>query len=164
MRGLVNDDEFADVTFLIDGERIFAHRAILAQRCEHFAAMFRSGMRESVERTITIPNMSKSVFLLLLEYLYTDAVKIDVESAIDLYITADLYRLERLRDMCSTVVRRNLSAENAGPLLQTASDAHCQVLKDACMNYIVENFDVVSKSDGIKEVSHHLLLEILAHR
>jgi hypothetical protein len=62
------------------------------------------------------------------------------------------------------VVRRNLSAENAGPLLQSASDAHCQVLKEACMNYIVENFDLVSKSDGIKEVSHQLLLEILDHR
>jgi RCC1 and BTB domain-containing protein len=164
MRGLVNDDEFADVAFLIEGQTVYAHRAILAQRCEHFAAMFRSGMRESVERTITIPNVSKSVFLLLLEYLYTDAVKIDVDSAIDLYITADLYHLERLRDMCSTVVRRNLGAENAGPLLQAASEAHCHALKDVCMNYIIENFDIVSKSEGIKEVSHPLLLEILAHR
>jgi RCC1 and BTB domain-containing protein len=137
MRGLVNDEEFADVTFIIEGEGVHAHRAILAQRCEHFAAMFRSGMRESVERTITIPNVSKQVFLLLLEYLYTDSVKIDVEYAIDLYITSDLYRLERLRDMCCTVVRRNLSAENAGPLLQLASEAHCQVLKDVCMNYIL---------------------------
>lgn len=164
MRGLVNDDEFADVTFLIEGETVHAHRAILAHRCDHFAAMFRSGMRESVERTITIPNITKSVFLLLLEYIYTDAVKIDVESAIDLYITADLYHLERLREMCSTVVRRNLNAENAGPLLQSASEAHCQLLKEACMNYIIENFDLVSKSEGIKHVSHSLLLEILAHR
>lgn len=41
MRGLVNDEEFADVTFMVDNQPIYAHKAILAQRCEHFAAMFR---------------------------------------------------------------------------------------------------------------------------
>jgi RCC1 and BTB domain-containing protein len=41
IRALVNDDEFSDVTFMIENEPIYAHRAILAQRCPHFAAMFR---------------------------------------------------------------------------------------------------------------------------
>jgi RCC1 and BTB domain-containing protein len=164
IRALVNDEEFSDVTFMIENEPVYAHRAILAQRCEHFAAMFRSGMRESLERVIPMPNISKPVFLLLLEYIYTDAVKIELEDAVELYIAADLYRLERLRDMCCTVVRRNLSAENSGPLLQSAADSHCQILKDVCMSYVVENFDVVSKTEGIKQVSHSLLLEILAQR
>lgn len=121
-------------------------------------------MRESVERTIPIPNISKKVFLLLLEYIYTDAVKIDVQHAVDLYIAADLYHIERLREMCCTVVRRNLSSENAGPLVQAAAEAHCHVLKEICMSYVVENFDAVSKTEGIKQVSHSLLLEILSQR
>jgi RCC1 and BTB domain-containing protein len=52
MRALVNDEEFSDVTFLVEDAPVYAHRAILAQRCDHFAAMFRSGMRESVERLV----------------------------------------------------------------------------------------------------------------
>lgn len=72
--------------------------------------------------------------------------------------------MDRLRDVCCTVVRRNLSAENSGPLLQSATENHCHILKEACMNYVVENFDVVSKTEGIKQVSHSLLLEILAQR
>jgi RCC1 and BTB domain-containing protein len=164
MRALVNDEEFSDVTFLVDNQPIYAHRAILAQRCEHFSAMFRSGMRESIERTILIPNISRQVFLLLLEYVYTDFVKVELDYAIDLYIASDLYQMERLRDMCCTVVRRNLCAENAASLLQVASEAHCQALKEVCMSFIVDNFDTVSKTDGIKSVSHHLLLEILAMR
>jgi RCC1 and BTB domain-containing protein len=44
IRGLVNDDEFSDVTFMIENEPIYAHKGILAQRCEHFAAMFRRYM------------------------------------------------------------------------------------------------------------------------
>ena len=121
-------------------------------------------MRESVEKTIVVPNMQKKAFLLLLEYLYTDSVKIEVEHAVDLYIAADLYQLERLRDMCKTVVCRNLSAENSAPLLQQASDAHCHELRELCMQYVVEHFDAVSKAEGIKQVSHGLLLEILSKR
>ena len=164
MRAMVNDDEFSDVTFLVEDTPVYAHRAILAQRCDHFAAMFRSGMRESVERFVPIPDISRKVFLILLEYIYTDAVKIDVEDAIELYIASDIYQLERLRDMCCTVVRRNLNAENSGPLLQNAEDNHCQILRDVCMSFVVENFDVVSKTEGIKQVSHSLLLEILGKR
>lgn len=165
MRALVNDQEFSDVTFTVEDQPVYAHRAILAGRCEHFAAMFRSGMRESAaEAVIPIPDMSRSVFLLLLEYVYTDMVKIELEHAIELYITADLYQLERLRDMCCTVVRRNLNSENSGPLLQNATEAHCHTLKEVCMNYVVEHFDVVSKTEGIKQVSHSLLLEILSQR
>lgn len=164
MRAMVNDDEFSDVTFLVEDTPVYAHRAILAQRCDHFAAMFRSGMRESVELIVPIPDISRKVFLVLLEYIYTDSVKIDVEDAIELYIAADIYQLERLRDMCCTVVRRNLNAENSGPLLQIAEENHCLILRDVCLSYIVENFDVVSKTEGIKQVSHTLLLEILGKR
>ncbi|KAL7556435.1 hypothetical protein ACA910_020346 [Epithemia clementina (nom. ined.)] len=165
MKTMVNEEEYSDVTFLIENEPIYAHRAILAQRCEPFGAMFRSGMRESVERVIPIPNVRRAVFLLLLEYLYTDTVvNIDADVCVELYICADLYDLERLRDLCWAAVRRHLTADNAGMLLQTAADLHCHVLKDWIMTFCVEQFDKVSKTTGIQQVSHALLLEILSRR
>ena len=164
MKSMVNDEEYSDVTFMIDKEPVYAHRAILAQRCEPFSAMFRSGMRESVEKVIPIPNIRRPVFLLLLEYLYTDTVAVDVDVCVELYICADLYDLERLRELCLNAVRRHLNADNAGQLLQTASDLHCQVLKDWIMTFVVEHFDKVSKTQGIQQVSHGLLLEILSRR
>jgi len=164
MRDMVDEDEYSDVTFLVEGQKVNAHRAILAGRCEHFAAMFRSGMRESVEREIAIPNITKTVFVLLMEYLYTDSVRVDLEHAVELFMIADLYQLDRLRDICSAVVKRNLTVANAPMLLQSSADVHCQVLKDICMEFVVTNFDSISKKDEIKAVSHTLLLEILSNR
>lgn len=40
-------------------------------------AMFKSGMRESWEGEVVIPNTSYQVFLALLEYIYTDSVPVD---------------------------------------------------------------------------------------
>jgi RCC1 and BTB domain-containing protein len=164
LRALVNDDEFSDITFVIENQNVYAHKAILAARCELFAAMLRSGMRESVEGVIPIPNIRRSVFLLLLEFIYCDSVKVPVDHAIELYICADQYNVERLRDICCNVVRRHLNPDNAGPMLQAASEHHCQVLKDQIMKYVVDNFDVFSRTDGIRHVSHQLLLEIISQR
>merc|ERR1712127_1109032 len=130
---MVDNEEYSDVTFIVENQPVYAHRTILAGRCEHFAAMFRSGMRESVEREIPIPNISKVVFLLLMEYLYTDSVKVDLENSVELYMISDLYQLERLRDICSSVVKRNLTFENAPMVLQSSADAHCQTLKEISM-------------------------------
>jgi hypothetical protein len=125
--------------------------------------MFRSGMRECEEGAeIPIPNMSYAVFLLILEYLYTDSVKVELEHAMELYIASDLYQLATLRNMCCVVVQWSIGSKNAKYLLQTAHKAHCQVMKDITMEYILGNFVVISKSEGIKAVSHSLLLEILS--
>ena len=164
MKDMVDNDEFADVAFIVNNERVYAHRSILASRCEHFAAMFRSGMRESVENEIHIPNVTKAVFILLMEYLYTETVTIDIEYAVELYILSDLYQLERLKNICVTVIKRKMSLDNAASILQTAADEGCQVVKDICMEFIVTNFETFSKSESIRSLSHSLLLEILENR
>jgi hypothetical protein len=160
----VNDDAFSDVTFLVDNQEIYAHRFMLAHRCKYFRTMFGSGMRESTQQVIHIPNVSKDSFLLLLHYLYTDKVKMGIDHALELYNLADLYGLRKLQDLCCASVRQNLTIEKAGPLLQKAAEHPCEPLKTICMKFVVANFPEVSKTDGMKQVSHGLLLEIVAGR
>jgi RCC1 and BTB domain-containing protein len=47
MRKLINNETYSDVVFVLEGKKIFAHRAILLAQCEHFRAMFSNGMKES---------------------------------------------------------------------------------------------------------------------
>lgn len=164
MKKLVNNEEFSDVIFQVEDQPIYAHRAVLVQRSAHFSAMFRSGMREATERKVVIQGVSFSVFLLLMEYIYTDSVEIDPEHAIGLFVVADLYQLDRLKEVCKTIMKRNINCENAAMMLQEASDANCEVLKEICMDFIVNNFDYISKTEGIKLISHSMLIDILARR
>lgn len=41
---LVTGKEFCDITLMLDGEAVPAHKSILAARCSYFEAMFRSFM------------------------------------------------------------------------------------------------------------------------
>ena len=49
MRALVNNQDFSDITFIIDGQPVYASRVHLAARSEHFRAMLYGGMRESFQ-------------------------------------------------------------------------------------------------------------------
>ena len=51
MRTLVNSDLFSDVTFEVEGHRIFAHKAVLACRSKYFHRMFCGGLREACDNS-----------------------------------------------------------------------------------------------------------------
>ena len=59
-------------------QEVEAHRCVLAVRSDHFRAMFSSGMRESLEQRVVIPDMRLQVFRALLVYLYCDILPVSV--------------------------------------------------------------------------------------
>jgi hypothetical protein len=111
---LHSKEDTGDVEFIVEDQRIFAHVEIISNRSEYFQAMFRSGMRESVERVVVVPNCSKSTFLFLLEYLYTDALssRMSAEDIIKLYCLARFYQLYSLVLLCIGVWRRFAAAND----------------------------------------------------
>lgn len=130
LKSLVNDSTFSDVTFLVENREIHAHRAILSARCDHFRAMFTSGMKETNEKVVEIPAVRYDVFYEVLNYIYTDKVdKLTAEMAIDVYIAADLYTLDLLKDKCEAAVQSQINFENA-PIL--VSKLFCASLSLNC--------------------------------
>lgn len=164
MRQLIDNADFSDVTFLIDGRAVHSHRAILAARSDHFRAMFSSGMRESREHEIRLQHMRVPVFLALLEYIYVDSVDVGAEMALELYAAADLYTLDRLKDMCEVIVQKTIDVDNAAMLLQSADEFQTTRVREICLVFIVRNFDAVTKSDGFANLSRDLILDVLQSR
>jgi N-methylhydantoinase B/oxoprolinase/acetone carboxylase alpha subunit len=71
MRKIFNKDVFSDVIFEVEDKVIYAHKAILVSQCDHFKAMFTSGMKESTQTKIQIKDWTYSSYLHMIEYLYT---------------------------------------------------------------------------------------------
>ena len=65
--------EFSDVTFVVQGRQIFAHRLVLASASEYFKAMFSTGFREAStsQKEIEIPYTSYESFLDVVSYIYS---------------------------------------------------------------------------------------------
>jgi hypothetical protein len=100
-----------------------------------------------------------------MEYLYCDNIEgLDPNMTVDLFGLAQFYNLERLMEMCLGTIRRSIKAENAAALLQRSHDAHCEEIKELALEYVVLRFDEISRSEGIKALSHELLLHVLSAR
>jgi hypothetical protein len=52
LRGLLGSEDFSDITFVVEGRRVFAHKSILCARCEYFRHMLQSGMAESRQKVL----------------------------------------------------------------------------------------------------------------
>lgn len=96
------NQHFTDVEFLVGSQSFAAHRFVLSVRCPVFAAMFNSGMKESLTGSVRIEDIDPEIFCDFLRFLYTGVL---APSAISkkLFAVADRYQVEALINLCKTV-------------------------------------------------------------
>jgi len=166
LRSFLNEQKLSDVTFLVESKPVYAHK-LLCMRCSYFRAMFEGQMREAQQKTITINNVSHRVFLALLEYLYTDEVEISLDIAMDLFVAADQFGVERLKRLCEKKILISINIDSAATILQAANMHIAHGLRQSCMDFILRNFDAVSKTAAFEEMGRsnvELVFEILKRR
>ena len=182
LRSMVNNPMLSDVTFVVEGREIHAHKLLLI-RCEYFQSLFLGSMMESTLSQIPIEQVRYSVFLSLLEYLYTDHVRIPLSSAMELFEAADLFMIPRLKTICEKRMLQSISVSNAASifygmfddfdlcrglhcayrltcpcvfvslLVSTAADMHsAMALRQKAKKYILSHFEEVSKTSSFEEM------------
>ncbi|POM61638.1 hypothetical protein PHPALM_29321 [Phytophthora palmivora] len=166
LRSLVNNQLMSDVTFLVEGAPIFGHKS-LCVRCNYFKAMFTGEMLESTAREVEISDVSRSTFLSLLEYVYTDRLVAADGDIKDLFIAADRYGIESLKRLCAKKLMKSVSVDNVSSILQAADQHNSSSLRDECFAFTLRNFDTVSKTPSFLEMARtniELALQILQQR
>ena len=124
-------------------------------------------MKESHETEITILDIRHSIFLILLEYLYTDDIEVPIEMAMELFMAADRYGIERLLTICESRMLSSLCVENAATVFHAADLHNAKSLRDRCLHFILLHFDQVTKSTAFEEMGRtnvDLVFEVLKLR
>jgi hypothetical protein len=111
---------------MVENQPLYANVDVLTQKSDYFAAMFRSNMRESIERVVQVPSCSKEAVLCVLEYLYLDDFTVNIDDVVELWGLADMYQIEGLvKYCCMGALEKGLSAENASEILEEVEDLSC---------------------------------------
>ena len=93
-RCLLNNQELSDVTFVVEGKKLHAHRCILIARCEILERMVNGPMREGQDGVqIPIEDTTYQCFHSLLEYIYTEQVEALLQFDVELNFALDLLTL-----------------------------------------------------------------------
>ncbi|KAM7521593.1 hypothetical protein LguiA_011495 [Lonicera macranthoides] len=153
----VNNPTLSDVTFLVEGKRFYAHRICLLASSDAFRAMFDGGYREKDAKDIEIPNIKWEVFELMMRYIYTGSVDVNLDIAQDLLRAADQYLLEGLKRLCEYAIAQDITMENVSLMYELSDAFNAMSLRHACILFVLEKFDKLTAMPWY----HHLIQRIL---
>ncbi|KAG7197202.1 hypothetical protein KM043_007278 [Ampulex compressa] len=157
--------EFCDITLLLDGVSIPAHRAVLAARCSYFEGMFRSFMPKDNTVNIQIGEMIPSMesFVSLLRYIYYADISMPPEDSLYLFTAPAFYGFtnDRLQAFCKQNLEMNVTYENVIQILEAADRMQAADMKKYALKLIVHHFVEVARLPRLKQLSRELLLDIL---
>jgi leucine-zipper-like transcriptional regulator 1 len=163
---MVDDETLSDITFVVEGTPVYSHK-IMLMRCSYFRALFLGEMKESKLSTIRIEQVSHPIFLQILEYLYTDHLRIPFESAMELFEAADLFCIPRLKTMCEKRMLQSITVENAAGIFHAADMHSASALRQKAKKYILSHFEEVSKTLCFEDMGRsniELVFELLQSR
>ena len=166
LKRFVNSELLSDITFIVEGRRVYAHK-LLCLRCPYFYNMLTGEYMESRASELTIEDVRYEIFILFLEFLYSDAVEVTLDVAMELFQTADRFGVDRLKTICEMMMLSAISVESAAQILLAADLYNAELLRERCLRFILAHFDSVSLTPGFEEMSRanlDLNLEIIRRR
>mmetsp|Transcript_14304 Transcript_14304/g.41123 ORF Transcript_14304/g.41123 Transcript_14304/m.41123 type:complete len:626 (-) Transcript_14304:32-1909(-) len=144
LRHFFNDEEFSDVTFIVQGQKVYGHKMVLSLVSDYFRSMFTGGFRESDSMEIEISDCSYGAFLVVMEYVYTGSRpqlqtggdrEAELNRLIEVLELADRFFLDNLKQICETLIQTLVNSETYEFLLQVAQKTNAMQLQAVCEHF-----------------------------
>ncbi|XP_032221563.2 uncharacterized protein LOC5520526 [Nematostella vectensis] len=139
-----------------------AHRVILAARCDWFRRALTSGMKESIDKKISIPFTNPALFKCFLCSLYRGNMEtstMTTEQLVDMLTITDRYEVDSLKQACEAALSSRMTEETALFLFGLADQYNAFCLKEDALKFIRDNCHLVS-SDEYEDLAPHLQREV----
>uniref|UniRef100_A0A0N4Z9X0 BTB domain-containing protein n=1 Tax=Parastrongyloides trichosuri TaxID=131310 RepID=A0A0N4Z9X0_PARTI len=132
-------DSLSDVTLSIDGNKLPAHKMVLASRSEYFKNLFNSGMKESVSCEIVLHESNLDAFKVCLKYLYTGKIdfhSISIDTAIDIFVISNKYAFEDLEDLCTKYFKLHIEEKTICSILMVCLAYDLKEVENMALRFI----------------------------
>lgn len=164
---LLEDGRCSDITFVIEGNHLQAHSAIVCARSRVLERVVNCGMCESASKQIVVEDCNLITFKVLLHFLYTDdfsqveerlrTIEADCSHAVvseeepypatsflqTLLAVCHKYEVVRLQLWCMQQLQRRISVRDVCSILRQAYLVQAQELQADCLAFIHRNMPSV---------------------
>uniref|UniRef100_A0A0D9X5J8 BTB domain-containing protein n=1 Tax=Leersia perrieri TaxID=77586 RepID=A0A0D9X5J8_9ORYZ len=159
---LLQDEERFDVNFIVGGEKIAAHKLVVAARSSVFKAELYGEMKEKGAQCLIVEDMQPDVFRALLHFIYNDSLP-DMDDVDDneyiemirlLLEAADRYAMDRMKLMCESILDDHLDVDTVATTLALADQHNCNSLMDVCIEFMATSneMDAVMATEGYADL------------
>jgi alpha-tubulin suppressor-like RCC1 family protein len=151
-----------DVTLLVDGHEVRAHRFVLTARSIYFKRLFEGGFSESRSASdeLLLEGVSPATLRTLLLHLYTgesDSL-LDADNLVDVLAGADMLLLDNLKARAENLLLEALDADNCAWLFATGAQFNAPKLRAASKKLLLQ-LRVTDSSDLSPELVQELQRE-----
>uniref|UniRef100_A0A8C4TI14 Intracisternal A particle-promoted polypeptide n=1 Tax=Erpetoichthys calabaricus TaxID=27687 RepID=A0A8C4TI14_ERPCA len=153
--------DFCDVQLQVGGQLFQVHRLVLAASSPYFSALFAGGMREVDKDVVQILGVEAHVFELLLDFIYTGIINVNVDNVQELMIAADMLQLSEVVTMCCEFLKVQMDPLNCIGIYQFLEQIACFDMMEFTENYINVHFLEVCIGDEFVGLSKEQLVKIL---
>ncbi len=150
---LVNNPNNYNVILDLDGKKFYAHREILASRSPMFRGLLFGFYKENEQSTIKlIPVTTPKIFEKILFYIYTGQIEITLNDLLLIYLEADYYELQELKELCINTFTKELNEENAFNLLiKTHAHPGLDLFYNEVLLYCLHDESLFTSYDDLPE-------------
>ena len=143
----------ADIQFVVKETTVAAHLAIVGAASPVMAALFEQvKFEEGVSKTIEVTDTEPEVFQHMVRYLYTGVTPKGDEFIEPLFLAADKYQIESLKDECAQYLISKLTVENVVTRLMLAHKHTAPHLQEAALDHLALHQDEVWKCPEWKDL------------
>jgi hypothetical protein len=167
---LLADDQFSDVLIYVGSDKVPAHSAILACRCEELVPMPNESDKKKKpvkpKRDVKVKGIpNEQIMRRVLEFLYTGRVefpKLPTLEILQLNAAARHFKLNRLGYLCERWLREHMCMDNVFHLLKGSVDAGESRVKAFCLQYALDHYtEFIANKDGIHILGIDLFQEVV---
>ncbi|KAH7157668.1 hypothetical protein B0J13DRAFT_467787 [Dactylonectria estremocensis] len=174
----------ADVILELDGAEVAAHSQLLCQRCPFFEGMFHgrsngqwlAGRRDELDSAekvrVDLNHIDPEAFQYVISFIYADVgeelfedvavASIDElsELVLDVMSIANELMLDRLSQICQSLIGKFVTTRNIANLLNEISPCSVAEFKDTGLEYICLQLESMLENHLLDDLEEDLLLEL----
>ncbi|XP_057292705.1 kelch-like protein 18 [Hydractinia symbiolongicarpus] len=158
---LRRDELLCDVVLNVEGQKVKAHKVVLAATTPYFNAMFTNSMLESDSKEIVIHGMDADSLKALVNFMYGENLFIKVDNVHNLLSGASMLQIICVKDACVNFLMKKLHPENCLTVKSLADTFSCEELLDAANSFLEKNFVDVAQSDDFLQLEPKDLIELI---
>lgn len=147
---ILKSENYSDFTLTVGDATFPVHKCILAAKSPVFAAMFANDMKEKKENVVEIKDVKPEVMAEVLRFIYAGKVGEIKSFALDLYVAAEKYSIDALKDVSEDIISKNLTTTNIVECFNFASLHQAKKLMAAVIDFIALNAEHLKSIDLFK--------------
>ena len=144
----IDDMKYTDIEIEVNGSTFPCHKFMLARKSDVFDAMFSHNFEETFSNKVNISDLEPEAVLEMLRFIYLGKVN-QMEKVNKMVLAAaDKYNIVDLKESCEKSLCNSMTVENVCDLLLLARDRVSPELKRRAIDFISQNIDSVTISEG----------------